>query len=271
MQIEAYQKFTQQLIHNLNKEESVLGLVAVGSMARQDHQPDEWSDHDFWVITHPGAQERFRREYDWLPRRGEITWAFQETEHGVKVIYQDGHLLEFAVFDTEELKIARINRYRVLLDRAQINAQMAEVAAQTEAQAVSGSDTFHAGQFLTNLLVGIGRYWRGEKLSAHKFVKINAIHHLVTLLNRHAESAQHTLADNIDPTRRFESTHPHLGTELEMILLKPIPEAAQGLLALMQHELPVVLAEIPSEVVPIIGHQIQNNNANSGKMGAGEK
>jgi hypothetical protein len=26
----------------------VLGLVAVGSMAARDYEPDEWSDHDFF-------------------------------------------------------------------------------------------------------------------------------------------------------------------------------------------------------------------------------
>lgn len=43
----AYNQFTETLVGNLNRDERVLGLVAVGSMAATHHQPDEWSDHDF--------------------------------------------------------------------------------------------------------------------------------------------------------------------------------------------------------------------------------
>jgi hypothetical protein len=252
MKTEAYHQFTEQLIANLKKDDDILGLVAAGSMAAQDYRPDEWSDHDFFVITRPGVQDRYRKAYDWLPHNDEIAWAFQETEHGVKVIYRDGHLLEFAVFDEEELKVARINRYRVLLDRSQINVQMAEIAEKTSADSASETDVFHIGQILTNILVGMGRYWRGEKLSAHKFVKINAIHHLTALLNKHAEYPQRELADNLDPTRRFEIVHPHLGPELETILLQPIPEAAQGLVSLLKREIPAMVAEVPPEIVPIV-------------------
>lgn len=40
-------------------------------------------------------------------------------------------------------------------------------------------------QFLTNLLVGMGRYRRGGALSARRFIKGGAVTHLLTLLNRH--------------------------------------------------------------------------------------
>jgi hypothetical protein len=264
MQTEAYHQFTEQLVTNLKKGDDILGLVAAGSMAGQDYQSDEWSDHDFWVITRPGAQDRYRKEFNWLPRSNEIAWAFQETEHGCKVIYQDGHLAEFAVFDEDELKMARINRYRVLLDRAKISDQMAENVSQTNTASSSETDLFHVGQILTNILVGIGRYWRGEKLSAHKFIKINAIHHLTALLNQNTQSPHRGLSDNLDPTRRFEVVHPHLGPELENLMLQPIPKTAQGLVNILKREAPAAVAEIPLEIVPIVEKQIHF----SGKIGA---
>jgi hypothetical protein len=263
MQMEAYHQFTELLVANLKKDDAILGLVAAGSMAGQDYQPDEWSDHDFLVITRPGEQARYRKEFNWLPRSNEIAWAFQETEHGCKVIYRDGHLAEFAIFDEAELKMARINRYRVLLDRAQISVQMAENASQTSTASESETDLFHAGQILTNILVGMGRYWRGEKLSAHKFVKINTIHHLTALLNQNTGSPHRGLADNLDPTRRFEIVHPHLGPELEHLMLQPIPEAAQGLVSILKRETPSAIAQIPPEIVLIVEKQIHF----SGKIG----
>src|SRR4051812_48367660 len=98
-------------------------------MADRDYAPDDWSDHGFFVISSAGEQERLRGDLSWLPRHDGVALAFRETEHGLNVIYDDGHLLEFAVFDLDELGLAGINRYRVLLDRGGVEERVREVAA----------------------------------------------------------------------------------------------------------------------------------------------
>ena len=118
MNLADYNRFTEELRLKLAGDDRVLALIALGSMAQQDYQPDEWSDHDFFVITIQGVQEDMRRDLSWLPHAAEIIFHFRETEHGLKVLYRGGHLLEFAVFNEDELQLARIRRYRVLLDKA---------------------------------------------------------------------------------------------------------------------------------------------------------
>ena len=132
----------------------MLGLVAVGSMARQGSLPDRWSDHDFFVVVESGTQESFRSNLDWVPRHDEIALSFRETAHGVKAIFRDGHLIEFAVFDPDELALARINRYRALLDRKGSANAVARVAEATAAGATPPLGRWLVGQFLTNLWVG---------------------------------------------------------------------------------------------------------------------
>lgn len=254
----AYEAFTQELIDTLRDRDDVVGLVALGSMAARNYRPDAWSDHDFFVVTRPGGQEPYRAHCDWLPRSEEIAWSFHETEHGVKVIYNNAHLLEFAVFDGDELHLAKVNRYRVLLDKSDVGVRMAAVQASTTTERDGTSDTYHAGQFLTNLLVGIGRYRRGEVLSAHQFVKSNALHHLTALLVRHGTAAQPTLADNLAPTRRFEFIHPVLGPELGALILRPIPEAAQGMLALFVREIDEAETAVPAAVIDIVAAQLND-------------
>jgi lincosamide nucleotidyltransferase len=253
---ESYHAFTRQLTAGLEQRAEVLGLVAVGSMAEQDYAPDEWSDHDFYVIVRTGVQERYRDKTDWLPNSEDVLWAYRETEHGVKVLYRDGHLLEYAIFDEEELSLAKTNRYRVLLDRAGLEQRLAHIAEQTRAWADGSSDLFHAGQFLTNLLVGMGRYRRGELLSAHQFVKARASEHLVRLLTRHVASDEQTLADNIDPTRRFEAVYPGLGEELRQLMLCEIPEAAGRMLALFQREIPVEQLGVPGKALLVVAELV---------------
>lgn len=206
MQKAEYQDFTATLLDRLTGDQRVIGLVALGSMAEQDYLPDRWSDHDFFVVVKSGEQETFRVDLSWLPYFEEIAFSYRETGHGLKLVYASGHLLEFAVFDTAELQLARINRFRVLLDRGNITQQLKEIQEATthSCQETISDDTYLFGQFLTNLLVETGRYNRGEKLSGHQFVKSSALKYLITLLEKYLPSPSRRVLDNLDPLRRFE-------------------------------------------------------------------
>lgn len=236
-----YQRFTEELRRRLEADDRVVGLVALGSMARRDYAPDVFSDHDFFVVTQPGAQEHFRTETGWVPEAGRLVLWMRETQHGVKALFESGHLLEFAVFSPEELPLARVNRYRVLLDKGGVQETLAEVARQTARQGVP-DDGWLLGQFLTQLLIGAGRHARGERLSGHSRVKEEALRHLLRLLARHVRSEDATLLDDLDAVRRFERVFPRLGQELNAALGRETPQAALQLLDLAERELKEQLA-----------------------------
>jgi hypothetical protein len=120
MQLEEFRAFSQQLKANLEADNRVLGLVFLGSSAEQGRVPDAYSDHDFFVITVKAVQEDFRQNLDWLPDSANIVIKYRETEHGLKVVFANGHLIEFAIFDEDELLLARVNDYRVDLDKTTI-------------------------------------------------------------------------------------------------------------------------------------------------------
>jgi lincosamide nucleotidyltransferase B/F len=237
MKSKDYEEFTRELIRRLSGDDRILGIVAVGSMAAQDYLPDQWSDHDFFVIVQTGHQEHFRTELGWLPHSENIIFSFRETAHGVKVLYSTGHLLEFAVFDSHELQLARINRYRVLLDRTDIEKQMRNIGMRTMAQSEANDVHWLFGQFLTNLLVGAGRYHRGEKLSGHFFVKMSALKHLLLLCHACLDSPKKALLDNLDPFRRLEFAFPEIGEKLNSILALETLDAAVEMLGFARENL----------------------------------
>lgn len=234
MDLLTYRDFTAHLTERLAADPRVLGLVLLGSTAEGGRPPDAYSDHDFFVVVHPGAQDAFREHLAWLPPRGEITLHFRETAHGVKVLYADGHLLEFAVFDLGELDLARVNDYRVVLDRADVAARLARVRGETERWSRESytDDRWLFGQLLTNLLVGVGRAHRGEVLSGHTFVKVHAVDRFVRLVARHVAPVDLAAFDTIDPTRRFERVWPAHGQALAALLLLEPVAAARALLTL---------------------------------------
>ncbi len=251
MNEEAYRQYSEQLQQMLADDPRVLALVALGSMSGQGVPQDEWSDHDFFVITIQGVQEDMRQDLSWLPRADEIIFQFRETEHGIKVLYADGHLLEFAIFNEDELQLARLNRYRLLLDKAELAPILAELVLATEdfVSQARRSPNHYFAELLMNLLVGVGRQARGEKLSGRQFIKTYAPAHLLKLLTEYRAAEDEPLLDNLDIFRRFELVFPVLGAEINQILAKDNLTAAEELLTMAVREFRPFLVQFPQAAV----------------------
>jgi hypothetical protein len=232
MDLSSYHAFTDSLVASLTARDDVLGLVAVGSMAGG---PDEFSDHDFFVIAAPGDTDGLRTDVTWLPRPDRLVLVFRETEHGVKAVYDNGHVVELAVFTPDELALARVNRYEVLIDGGNLRDRMAS-AARASADAAGSpeeSDAWLVGQLLTALLVGVQRHRRGEKLSAVDFVHRAALRHFLVLLARHVPAEDPGARDDLNPFRRVERAWPAVGLALSALLATGnLERTALGLLDL---------------------------------------
>ena len=236
-----HRDFTAAVRDRLANDGDVLGLVGLGSTSDLPPPPDDFSDHDLFLVTRPGAQERFRHDLGWIPiSAGPVAFAFRETAHGVKALLESGHLVEFAAFDLEELALARVNRYAVLLDRADVTARLARVREATVAAGAGQrpDQAWHAGQFLTTLVMGANRAARGERLSGHQLVRVAALGHLVALLRATVPMGAGDALDDLDPFRRLEQVFPDAARELDEALVLPVAGAARRLLAILERHRP---------------------------------
>jgi hypothetical protein len=253
MDAPSYSRFTDLLLQRLRADPDVVGLVALGSMSGLAPEPDRWSDHDFFVVTRPGAQERLRAERGWLPDAGRIVLWHRETAHGVKAVWDDGHLAELAVFDPEELALARVNRYRVLLDRADVEARVEAVRRATAAAAPSIDPRFDVGQLVCALLVGGLRAARGEELSAGQFVRTYAAGHFLRLLQAASPPEPGATLDDLDPFRRAEQAWPAPARALGEALARRPGEAALAVLDLAEATFrPLAAVPWPSAAVEAV-------------------
>lgn len=257
MELDLYRSFTQRLRARLEPDVRVLGLVALGSMAELGRTPDAWSDHDFFVITVAGVQESFRQDLSWLPDSERIVLKLRETAHGLKVLYDDGHLLEFAIFDEAELHLARVNDYRVLFDRAHIESDLGHLRTKSAAEAATIDVERSFALFLSALLVGAGRTARGEVLSGSAFIKQHALGHLLQLLTHCLPTGRETQLDNLDPYRRFEREFPEQGRTLHQLLLLEPGACARQLLALAEEQLAHRLERYPAEAVRAVKDRLE--------------
>src|SRR5690349_12785093 len=94
--------YTAKLQRTLQSLVEVIGLVTLGSTA-DPHLRDQWSDHDFWVITKPGAQTKLVDDLSWLPHSNHILLKVRHS-NGYSVVYDNKHKVEFAVFDIDQAR-----------------------------------------------------------------------------------------------------------------------------------------------------------------------
>lgn len=244
--------FVDTLVGRLEADPQVIGLVLAGSSAETSRR-DEWSDHDFLVIVVDGVAEQYRTNLSWLPDHDQLAFSFRETAHGLKALYRDGLMLEFAIFTRDEFAGCALNHYRVAVDGDGIGA----LAAQIQQRSLSPSTVDRAQEFrnfVALVYIGTGRARRGERLSANSMIRQWAMSHLLVLLRDLMPSERAVALDALDPWRRFESVDPGLAADIDAALAQPIDLVGRALLAVADRELSARWAEYPrDELVAVVG------------------
>lgn len=240
-----YQRFTDHLVMWARSEPAVRCLVAVGSTAAVTHNPDEWSDHDVIVVAAAEAVAGLLEDPSWLPDAERIVLWHAETTDGRAAVYDDGHLIELAVFGASEIPSISVNDHRVIVDKSNLTATFAKLRGDTTSRVAgydpTGSRRF--GQIVVQLVIGLGRDARGESLSAHDRIRGQALTHLLGLVRDFVPAENDTPLDSLDPYRRVELGHPEIGRRLNTALTASLPELADTMLSLMQENL---VGRVPS-------------------------
>ena len=219
-------EYSAALAANAEQHADVLGLVLVGSAADTD-RVDEWSDHDFFLIVKVGLGEAMRKDLSWLPNYEGVVIAARETAHGLKVVYRNGHVLEFAVFEDPELELASVNYWAVPVDKTNITSRVQALEAKTHGSPFEEEKEW--GLFLALILIAVGRARRGEVLIAGQAIRSYYLKHVLGLVRDRRKPVAGTegLEDNLDRFRRFEKQYPTEAARIESILQLPVEDSAR--------------------------------------------
>ncbi len=209
-----------------------LALLGLGSVGMELDRLDGYSDLDFFVIVQDGYKAAFIENLDWLSRVCRITFVFQNSADGHKLLFEDGIFCETAVFETADLVHIPFAAGRVVWKTAEFDETRYAPPPQNHAPR---SVDWLLGEALTNLYVGLGRYHRGEKLSAFRFIQGYAVDRVVELAAL-IETEQPVHRDPFAPTRRFEQRFPETAEILPHLLqgYDHTLEAARAILNFLQ-------------------------------------
>lgn len=191
---------------SLSHQPDALALLALGSVGLEIARLDEHSDLDFFVIVAPGAKPKYLESLSWLEQAHPVTFSFSNTPDGRKALFEDGIFAEYAVFEPPELQHLSYSSGRVVWQRG--DADIPAVSG-TPPTPQTPSQEWHTNEALTNLLVGLHREARGERLTATRFIQTYAVDRVLALaaLQRRAEWGD---PDLFMPERRFESRFPSM-------------------------------------------------------------
>lgn len=238
---------TELLLQRLNEIGRSLGhkggalmLMGVGSVGIELSRMDEYSDLDFFVIVKPGLKDRFIDQLDWLEDVHPLAYAFKNSDAGYKVLFEDGIYGEYAVFEEKELADASYTEGRVVWkDPSYLNTGIVKPSKPVYGKRNDSLD-FPLNEALTNLYVGLGRYARGERLSATRFVQSYAVDSILSMLHL-LEPEVDYYPDPFGNERRLEKRYPRFAEILgEMVQgYDRVPESALCILKFLEEVYPV--------------------------------
>jgi hypothetical protein len=242
--------FIRELTDRLAADPQVVGLVLAGSSADTGRR-DEWSDHDFLLITEDGTPEGYRTDLSWLPDPAGIAYSLRETAHGLKTLYRSGLLIEYAVLDRAQFADSALNHYAVVIDAGGVS----EMARAIHARSMQPPAVDRLAEFrnlLSLIYIAVGRSRRGERLSADGYVRHWVVEHLLRLLGDLLPSGVRKDLDVLDVWRRFETASPVLAREIDDALALPVEDAARALLDLADRELTARWTDYPAAETELI-------------------
>ncbi len=219
---------------SLARSEHALALIGLGSVGQELERLDAYSDLDFFAVVEAGFKPAYLADLGWLSAVAPVVYAFPNTLDGYKLMFADGIFCEFAVFEPVELRQAAFAPGRMVWKRAGAE-DLPTGSAPAARPAESRATEWLVGEALTNLYVGLGRYRRGEKLSAQRFIQHYAVDRLLELAAR-VEDEQAAQRDPFANERRFEQRFPATAALLPRFVpgYDHTPQAALEILAFLE-------------------------------------
>jgi len=224
---------------SLARSGRALALIGCGSVGLELERLDEYSDLDFLAVVEPGSKQAYLDDLSWLSDLCPIAYCFPHTHDGFKLLYTDGIFCEFGVIEIDELPAIPFAPGRVIWKKDGIPDSISQPSITTGSPP-KRSQEWLLGEALTNLLVGLAREKRGEKLSATRFIQGYAVDRVVELADW-IETAKAAPRDIFVNERRFEQRYPRLAQQIGDCLqgYDRNPQSALAILSLLEQHFEV--------------------------------
>lgn len=206
-----------------------LAVLGLGSAGLEYERLDEYSDLDVWIIVEDGYKQLYVNDLSWLSIACPIPFKFKHSPSGYGLLFADGIFAEVDIFEVTDLTTLDFAEARIIWKAPEVSDTIRLPQRQPRTHERAPQEML--GEALGNLYVGLGRYYRGEKLSAMRFIQVYAVDQILKLVHL-IETEQAFNRDLFSHERRFEVRFPIMASELANLMqgYKRTPESAQAIL-----------------------------------------
>jgi lincosamide nucleotidyltransferase B/F len=211
------------------KQGHVLAVLALGSSGMEQERIDRYSDLDVWIIIEEGYREHILGDLGWLNAVCPIVYKSRHSASGYRLLFEDGIFSELDAFEVADLASIPFAEARIVW-KAEGMPETLGVPQLAHARDVRSTEAM-LGEALGNIYVGLGRFYRGEKLSAMRFIQVYALDQVLKLASL-VEEEQAARRDLFSVERRFEKRFPGIAADLPAMApgYDRTPEAALAIL-----------------------------------------
>lgn len=215
MQINDVQEAFLRLLNKITEAATATGrikaVLSLGSSGLETDRIDRFSDLDIWIITEDGHNSTLLANLDWLAAANPIDYSYMHGPTGYTVLFHGGISAEISLITMAEFQSMSSPGARILWKAPGVPDDI----ALPRTNHIPHKRTLEEliGEALLNLYVGVGRFYRGEKLTAMRFVQVYAVDRIIEMAP-YKESEQTFSRDPFVLDRRVERRFPRLAESL---------------------------------------------------------
>ena len=243
-----FARWRDAVVASLASRDDVVGVGGLGSTAVTS-RADEYSDLDIFILTIPGAEDRYRHHIDWIPDADDVVLHLVEWHGGGKVLFADGRMIEWGVGTPAAVSTWLAGEGVVLFDRRDsVHGSAAEALAAAQANPYAVNDVNERDALATFVFAihhGMGRVRRGEVVSGGDIIRSEAVAALLRAARAGLASPEPgaldpgildpgildpSTLDPIDVRRRVERAYPVLANDIANAVAQHPEPAARALL-----------------------------------------
>jgi lincosamide nucleotidyltransferase B/F len=211
------------------KRGHVLAVLALGSSGLERERIDRYSDLDVWIIVEDGYRDHIIGDLGWLNAVCPVVYKFRHSASGYGLLFEDGIFTELDAFEVVDLESLGFTEARIVWKAEGVPESLGlpRLVHPTQERSTEAM----LGEALGNLYVGLGRFYRGEKLSAMRFIQVYAVDQILKLASL-VEGEQAAKRDIFSVERRFEKRFPGIADDLPAMMqgYDHTPESALAVL-----------------------------------------
>lgn len=186
-------------------------------------------DLHFVLLVDSGFRSRFIDCLSWLTEIQHIAFKYRHVENGYRFLFSDGIYCEFTV---EELRFGETpESVSLCAKHADVSALRPNSSMHLNSTEDGQDEDWLLGEMLTNLLIGLRRFNRGDRLSAFYCIQHHALSSLLELLVQWevSQTKQKRLAKG---DICFEQSYPHARNQVASFAMgyDKSPQSASAML-----------------------------------------